>query len=728
MMEVRKKMKRGDRATKKIIVVRKILAQLQHLLQIVEKRSTKYEENRNLLEVLLKALEEIKSDLRKEEEKLTTSIELIWSSIEETAFCLKNLEEVSEFDCENADDVYLPCYKRLDGVVRQYHNRKTRKWKKLRTKLEILAREKEENGPYKPGRQWEVIKFHFDSDDDCRIVDDPFADLPEKRRRRNGQRKGSTELSSSSKASTSQASQIPTEDDENFAKYLENEAQLLHEPRSLVMTLKTVSASTNQTAKNSISAPEIPVVQPQPAPVLQELSLNTENEEVVSRQTESFSSQTSISQEPTELSQCSTKSTVETIQPSSIMNLELYTGPACSTFEEMGLAQSLVCGVNLWGILNPYTIQKKGIPACLLGYDMIVHAPSGEGKTSLAAISALNKINSEIKAPQAIFLLPTQELAELTMGAMGDLGTFMDVTGVCCKFPEGVEFCHVFLGTPMSAHNLILNRRLCTEAIKILVIDAADEMPLEASSYIIKVLYNLGGDTQVLLSTRALTQQIACLSLKLRNPVYICCSSPEGPVSTVDMTVCADTEPHEIENEVPKAASIDFNNMNQFYVIVATDELKIRVLAALADTMETEQAIIFCNTAQKADWLARKIRENEKGLEVCSVHGGRQNKDHLITLFQAGVSRVLITTDFITRSNFKLKPIPLVLNYEFPELAENYTKRLMCAGRTKKAPVDCSGENPVLVFSFINPENLPVLESLAKKHDFSVTPMSSQTA
>ena len=56
-------------------------------------------------------------------------------------------------------------------------------------------------------------------------------------------------------------------------------------------------------------------------------------------------------------------------------------------------------------------------------------------------------------------------------------------------------------------------------------------------------------------------------------------------------------------------------------------------------------------------------------------HAGRENWDHLITLFEAGVSRVLITTDFITKSNFRVKPVSLVLNYEFPEIPDNYTKR-----------------------------------------------------
>jgi len=211
--------------------------------------------------------------------------------------------------------------------------------------------------------------------------------------------------------------------------------------------------------------------------------------------------------------------------------------------------------------------------------------------------------------------------------------------------------------------------------------------------------------------------------------------------------------------------------------------------------METEQAIIFCNTNQKSDWLARKMRENEKGLEVCSVvssdmkiflcfggfpifcpgqtdvytnlcrifdfckkvmdfcktfwnmsdflfiliqlnvtnicfyifqHGGRQNREHLMTLFTAGVCRVLITTDFITRANFKVKPVPLVLNYEFPELPENYTQRITCAGRTRTR--SSSVQNPVLVFSFVTAENLPVLESLATKFNFTVTPMSTQNS
>ena len=127
--------------------------------------------------------------------------------------------------------------------------------------------------------------------------------------------------------------------------------------------------------------------------------------------------------------------------------------------------------------------------------------------------------------------------------------------------------------------------------------------------------------------TRQLTAEVSCLSSKMRSPVHVNCSN-ESILSIVPLNDSPDVtiieppsvvEIQEIENGAPRLPGIDFDNMNQFYVVVETDELKIKVLAALTETMEIEQAIIFCNSGQKADWLARKIREKEKGLEVCSV-------------------------------------------------------------------------------------------------------------
>ena len=84
------------------------------------------------------------------------------------------------------------------------------------------------------------------------------------------------------------------------------------------------------------------------------------------------------------------------------------------TFEEMTFSDSLITGINLWGISLPTRIQKIGIPAFLRGHDMIIEVPNSEqGKTTLAAIATLSRIKSNVKQPQAIFLLKTSDKAEL---------------------------------------------------------------------------------------------------------------------------------------------------------------------------------------------------------------------------------------------------------------------------------------------------------------------------
>ena len=90
-----------------------------------------------------------------------------------------------------------------------------------------------------------------------------------------------------------------------------------------------------------------------------------------------------------------------------------YCGPAFHAFEEMGLAESLVSGINLWGLSVPYALEKIAIPAFLSGIDMIVEGPPCTGKTTSASIGALNKLNTNLKKLQAIFLVPADDVAEL---------------------------------------------------------------------------------------------------------------------------------------------------------------------------------------------------------------------------------------------------------------------------------------------------------------------------
>ena len=129
-----------------------------------------------------------------------------------------------------------------------------------------------------------------------------------------------------------------------------------------------------------------------------------------------------------------------------------------------------------------------------------------------------------------------------------------------------------------------------------------------------------------------------------------------------------------------KKDELTLEGIKQFYIAVEKEDWKLDTLADLYETVTITQAVIFCNTRRKVDWLTDKL--TQKDFTVSAMHGDmdQSQRDIIMKEFRSGSSRVLITTDLLARG-IDVQQVSLVINYDLPANRENYIHRIGRGGR-----------------------------------------------
>ena len=311
---------------------------------------------------------------------------------------------------------------------------------------------------------------------------------------------------------------------------------------------------------------------------------------------------------------------------------------------------------------KPSAIQQRAILPILRGRDVIAQAQSGTGKTATFSIAMLQTIDISLRETQALVLSPTRELATQIQSVVLALGDYMNVQCHACiggtsvgedirKLEYGQ---HIVSGTPGRVFDMIRRRHLRTKNIKMLIMDESDE------------LLNMGFKDQIYDIYRYLppATQVVLVSATL-------------PHDVLEMTSKFMTDPVRI---LVKRDELTLEGIKQFFVAVEKEDWKFDTLCDLYDTLTITQAVIFCNTRRKVDWLTDRMRENN--FQVSSMHGEMQQKerDAIMGEFRQGGSRVLITTDVWARG-IDVQNVSLVINYDLPTNRENYIHRIGRSGR-----------------------------------------------
>ncbi|KAJ1554205.1 RNA helicase [Cladochytrium tenue] len=366
-----------------------------------------------------------------------------------------------------------------------------------------------------------------------------------------------------------------------------------------------------------------------------------------------------------------------------------------STFDEMKLKEDLLRGIYAYNFEKPSAIQQRAIVPIVKGRDVIAQAQSGTGKTATFSISVLQCINIASRETQALILSPTRELATQIQSVVLALGDYMNVQCHACiggtSIGEDIRKLeygqHVISGTPGRVFDMINRRHLKTQHIKMLILDEADEMLSKGfKDQIYDVYRYLPPNTQVVLLSATL------------------------PHDVLEMTTKFMTDPIRI---LVKRDELTLEGIKQFFVAVEREDWKFDTLCDLYETLTITQAVIFCNTRRKVEWLTEKMRE--ANFTVASMHGEmpQKERDAIMQDFRQGSSRVLITTDVWARG-IDVQQVSLVINYDLPNNRENYIHRIGRSGRFGRKGV---------AINFVKNEDIKILRDIEQYYSTQIDEM-----
>ncbi|KAL1569267.1 RNA helicase [Salvia divinorum] len=370
------------------------------------------------------------------------------------------------------------------------------------------------------------------------------------------------------------------------------------------------------------------------------------------------------------------------------------------SFDEMGIKEELLRGIYNYGFEKPSAIQQRAVLPIISHRDVIAQAQSGTGKTSMIALAVCQIVDTKTSEVQALILSPTRELASQTEKVILAIGDYINVQAHACvggksvgedirKLEHGVQ---VVSGTPGRVCDMIKRRTLRTRSIKILILDESDEMLSRGfKDQIYDVYRYLPPDLQVVLISATLPNEILEITSKfMTDPVRI----------------------------LVKRDELTLEGIKQFFVAVEREEWKFDTLCDLYDTLTITQAVIFCNTKRKVDWLTAKMRENN--FTVSSMHGDmpQKERDAIMGEFRSGQTRVLITTDVWARG-LDVQQVSLVINYDLPNNRELYIHRIGRSGRFGRKGV---------AINFVKSDDIKILRDIEQYYSTQIDEMPMNVA
>jgi translation initiation factor 4A len=342
---------------------------------------------------------------------------------------------------------------------------------------------------------------------------------------------------------------------------------------------------------------------------------------------------------------------------------------AYDSFDEMGLADELIRGIYSYGFETPSKIQQVAIVPMSKHTDILAQSQSGTGKTGAFTIGALSVLDPTIKAPQFLVICPTRELSQQTERVAGSLGHYQELKVLSATggnqlrsdisaLKAGAQF---IVGTPGRIFDLIRRGDLNVDNIKYVILDEADQMLEDLFAEQIKAILDnkFPSTTRLALFSATMPQNVLEIAENyLNNPVRILLPPDE----------------------------VTLDGIKQFYVSLDREDWKLPALLDLYQQVAVNQALIYVNKRQKAEWLAKQLAAQGFTLEF--IHGEMEVSERKKRMedFRSGAVRVLISTDLLARG-IDVQQVSMVINFELPVQRENYIHRIGRSGRYGKKGV-----------------------------------------
>jgi len=338
------------------------------------------------------------------------------------------------------------------------------------------------------------------------------------------------------------------------------------------------------------------------------------------------------------------------------------------SFDSLGLRAELVSAVSKKGYTSPTSIQAQSIPLILEGRDLMGGAQTGTGKTASFTLPLLQRLmetgegKTKASKVRALILTPTRELAAQVAESVKDYGSELPISSFVIfggvninpqkqKLRKGVD---ILVATPGRLLDHVSQKTVDLSSVEVLILDEADRMlDMGFIRDIRKVLALLPKQKQTLLFSATFSSEIKKLSSSLlHNPALIEVAQENSTSELISQVV------HPVDKK-----------------------RKRELLSFLIGSNDWKQVLVFTRTKHGANKLAEQL--NKDGITAAAIHGNKSQgaRTKALANFKTNDIRVLVATDIAARG-LDIDQLPHVVNFELPNVPEDYVHRI---GRTGRA-------------------------------------------
>ena len=338
--------------------------------------------------------------------------------------------------------------------------------------------------------------------------------------------------------------------------------------------------------------------------------------------------------------------------------------PQSVPFTDIALSPQLQRAVQEINYTEATGIQAAIIPALMQGHDVIGKSSTGSGKTAAFGIPAVESVNGEFKRPQILVITPTRELCMQIAREMQKFAKYKEGISVAAVYGGApmmeqiriLRHANIVIGTPGRLLDHLRRKTLKVEALKLVVLDEADEM----------LSMGFIEDIQTILSQTPPERQTALFSATM-----------PAPILKIAAEFLTDPIIVDLMGENKQKPSI-----TQTYYYIPVDK-KPDALILLLKYANAQRSMVFCNTKSMVDTLTEKLAA--QGLLATGLHGdmSQPTRSQVMQGFRSGMIKILVATDVAARG-IDVDDVDAVINYDLPQSFEYYVHRIGRTGRAGK--------------------------------------------
>jgi len=329
-------------------------------------------------------------------------------------------------------------------------------------------------------------------------------------------------------------------------------------------------------------------------------------------------------------------------------------------FEDYFLKRELLMGIFEAGFERPSPIQEESIPIALAGRDILARAKNGTGKTAAYVVPVLERVDSSKGAIQAMILVPTRELALQTSQVCRDLGKHLGLEVMVSTGGSSLKddilrlynTVHIIIATPGRLVDMAQKGVANMSSCSMCCLDEADKLLSPEFQPLIEQLIGfMPTERQILLFSATFPIKVKAFKDRIMRKPY----------------------------EINLMEELTLKGVTQYYAFVE-ERQKVHCLNTLFSKLQINQSIIFCNSVNRVELLAKKI--TELGYSCFYIHAKmlQAHRNRVFHDFRNGECRNLVSSDLFTRG-IDIPSVNVVINFDFPKSAETYLHRIGRSGR-----------------------------------------------